>query len=278
MLVGLDRLSALSDGSPGVTIGLVDGPVDLGQDGLAGAHIHSPADGRGSCSDLDSPACRHATFLASLLVGTQDQPPALCRRARLLVQPVFPGAATARDVAAAVRAAARGGAHVINLSLTATAAHGPGDGELLDALDECLRRDVLVVAAAGNDSQVGASLIVRHPWVISVGASTEAGFPSAMSNLGSSISRGGLLAPGGGLRGRGPSGQTMTMGGTSVATVFVTGAAAQLRSLFPRMSGGQVREALIRRGVRRRSVVPPLLDAWASYLHLSAVSKGDGRG
>ena len=86
------------------------------------------------------------------------------------------------------------------------------------------------------------------------------------SNLGSSIGRRGLSAPGDGVTSLGAEGQPLTLGGTSVAVPFVTGAIALLWSEFPAASAGQIKLAVTQATTpRRASVVPPLLDAWASY-------------
>ena len=53
-----------------------------------------------------------------------------------------------------------------------------------------------MVAAAGNQGTVGSSVITRHPWVIPVIACDLQGRPTTESNLGSSIGRRGLAAPG----------------------------------------------------------------------------------
>jgi subtilisin family serine protease len=58
----------------------------------------------------------------------------------------------------------------------------------------------------------------------------------------------------------------LTLGGTSVATPFVTGAIALLWSEFPAATAAEVKLAVTQsNGVRRTTVVPPLLDAWAAY-------------
>jgi subtilisin family serine protease len=59
--------------------------------------------------------------------------------------------------------------------------------------------------------------------------------------------------------------------GTSAAAPFVTGAIALLCSEFPSASAAEVKLAL-RRGDAgsRRTVMPPLLNAWAAYQTLAA--------
>jgi subtilisin family serine protease len=88
----------------------------------------------------------------------------------------------------------------------------------------------------------------------------------ALSNLGSSIARRGLMAPGDAITSLGTNGQPVTSGGTSAAVPFVTGTMALLLSLLPDARTVDAKLAVTRADLRRASVVPPVLDAWASYL------------
>ncbi len=89
------------------------------------------------------------------------------------------------------------------------------------------------------------------------------------SNLGNSVGRRGLRAPGGDITSLGTAGKPLTMGGTSVATPFVTGAIALLWSAFPRATAAEVKFAINQTyAPRRAAVVPPLLNAWAAYQFL----------
>ncbi|MGH8627982.1 MAG: S8 family serine peptidase [Gammaproteobacteria bacterium] len=85
------------------------------------------------------------------------------------------------------------------------------------------------------------------------------------SNLGSSIARRGLGAPGDGITSLGAEGKPLTLGGTSAAAPFVTGAIALLWSEFPTATAAEVKYAATQAYARRTTVVPPLLDAWAAY-------------
>ena len=134
------------------------------------------------------------------------------------------------------------------------------------ALDYAANRGVMVVAAAGNQGTVGSSAITRHPWVIPVIGCDLQGRPTAESNLGSSIGRWGLAAPGQNITSLGTNGQPQTSGGTSAAAPFVTGAIALLWSEFPSASAARIKLAVTQAGGRpRRTIAPPLLDAWAAY-------------
>jgi subtilisin family serine protease len=129
---------------------------------------------------------------------------------------------------------------------------------------------VLVVAASGNQGTLGSTAVTRHPWVIPVAGCDRSGRPMRDSNFGNSIGRRGIMAPGDGVTSLGAKGKPITMGGTSAATPFVTGAAALLLSLFSRATAADIKRALTWRApARRQSIVPPLLNAWSAYLALS---------
>ena len=125
---------------------------------------------------------------------------------------------------------------------------------------------MIVVAAAGNQGVVGSSVITRHPWVIPVAGCDLDGRPLNQSNLGSSIGRRGVLAPGEHITSLGTEGDPSTFDGTSVAAPFVTGVFALLWSEFPIAPAAELLLAV--RGTRRPSragIVPPLLDAWLAH-------------
>src|SRR6202011_2432871 len=90
--------------------------------------------------------------------------------------------------------------------------------------------------------------------------------PLNESNLGHSIGRRGFLAPGEQITSLGSEGQPLTLGGTSAAAPFVTGAIALVWSQFPSASGAELRLAFMQAHARMRTnVTPPLLNAWGAY-------------
>jgi subtilisin family serine protease len=178
--------------------------------------------------------------------------------------------ATPEELAAAIRDCVNAGARVINLSLGLTRPSINGERALEEAFDQALARGVIVVAAAGNQGTLGSSAITRHPWVIPVVACDDRGRPTNDSNLGGSIGRRGLSALGAGVTSLAVEGEPLTLGGTSVAAPFVTGAIALLWSEFSGASAAQIKLAVTQGSMRRRtSVVPPLLDVEAAYRALS---------
>jgi subtilisin family serine protease len=275
-LVGLSALMRLSAGRPEVVVGLIDGPVAMTHADLAGNAIRAlSSEASRACSKANSIACLHGTFMAGILVAKRGSPaPAICPNCTLLAYPIFADApdnqempsATPEDLAAAILTCIEAGAKILNLSLALTQSFAKGERALGEALDHAARRGVIIVAAAGNQGSVGGTIITRHPWVIPVVACDAQGRPTRESNLGRSVGLRGLRAPGDGITSLGADGRPVTLRGTSVAAPFVTGAIALLWSEFFAARAAEVKAAVTRAIVgRRTTVTPPLLDAWAAY-------------
>ena len=267
-LVGLRPLMALSRGAEAVPVGVVDGPLDTAHPGLAASRIRQLGPALPPGGPLG-----HGTFVAGLLAATAGTE-GICPACPLLCRPIFGPAApdgtvasTAADLAAAIADCVAAGARVVNVS-AALAEPSPNRLRALEqAADLAAARGCLLVVAAGNQGAIGGSTLTRHPWVIAVTACDAAGHPLALSNFAPTIGRGGIAAPGVEVRSLAPGGGTALAGGTSAAAPFVAGAAALLAALLPRASGAAIRHALCG-PARRRSIVPPLLDAWGAYRSL----------
>jgi hypothetical protein len=279
--VNLYPLMERTSGKSEIVIGLIDGPVAFDHPALAGANIRElPGRASSRCQQASSPACLHGTFVAGILAASRDsQAPAICPGCTLLVRAIFSesvsaGAqmpsATPKELAEAIIECVDAGAHVINLSVALAQPSSGNQRELAEALDYAARRGVLVVVAAGNQGTVGSSILTRHQWVIPVVACDLQGSPIGHSNIGGSLGRRGLCAPGQAITSLGKDNQTLTLSGTSAAAPFVTGAIALLLSEFTNISAAAVKLAVTRASApRRATLVPPLLDAWAAYQLLS---------
>jgi subtilisin family serine protease len=276
-LVKLTPLMELNSDRTEVVVGLIDGSVLKKHPELVGANIREIS-GKlsGQCVQTSSTSCVHGTFVAGILCGKRNSAaPAICPNCTLLVRPIFAEttlggeqmpSATPADLAAAIIESIDAGARVLNMSVAIAQPSSQGELKLKEALDYALKRGVIAVAASGNQGMLGSSAITRHPWVIPVVACDLQGRPISYSNLGNSVGRRGLSAPGDQITSLGTEGKTLTLGGTSVATPFVTGAIALLWSEFPTATAAEVKLAITQAyGSRRSSVVPPLLDAWAAY-------------
>jgi subtilisin family serine protease len=178
------------------------------------------------------------------------------------------------ELASAIIETVNAGARLINLSAALARPSPKGEHELEEALGYAAKHDVIVVVAAGNQGTVGGSVITRHPWVIPVAACDLQSRMTAESNLGSSIGRHGLMAPGNDITSLGTDGKPKAFGGTSAAVPFVAGTIALLWSEFPNASAPQVKLAVTQAGTRKRSLAPPLLDAWAAYGAMNAAQVG----
>lgn len=283
-LVNLTTLMQVAGGGRReVAIGLIDGPVATNHSDLVAGNIRDISESNsGMCTKADSFACTHGTFVAGILCAKRGSPaPAICPNCILLVRPIFAEtnsgkaeipSATPEELATAIVETIKAGARVMNLSAALASPSAKGERKLEEALDQALRHGVIVVAAAGNQGTVGSSAISRHPWVIPVVACDLRGNPISYSNLGSSIGRRGLGAPGDGITSLGADGRPRTFGGTSAAAPFVTGAIALLYSAFPKATAAQIKLAVTQAFASRRTIVPPLLDAWAAYQTLATAS------
>jgi subtilisin family serine protease len=284
-LVKLLALMELTGGRPEIVVGLIDGPVVMNHPDLASENIREiPGSLQGTCAQAASVAWMHGTFIAGILCAKRGSlAPSICPGCTLLVRPIFlettsaderMPSSTPEELGAAIIESIEAGAHILNLSIALAEPSSRGYREVEEALDYAVRRGVLVVAAAGNQGTVGSTAITRHPWVIPVVACDQQGKPISSSNLGSSIGRRGLRAPGDNVTSLGVEGKPLTFGGTSAATPFVTGAIALLWSEFPTATATEVKVAVTQASTALRpSVVPPLLNAWVAYECLGAAHK-----
>jgi subtilisin family serine protease len=276
-VVTLTPLMERTSGSRAIVIGLLDGPVARTHPDLVSAHLREIPGTQGSTlAPASSAAYLHGTFVAGILCAQRGSAaPAICPSCTLLVRPIFlettatsgqMPSATPEALAAAILETIEAGARVLNLSVALAQPSTRSERALEEALDYAVSRGVIPVAAAGNQGTLGSTAITRHPWVLPVGACDLQGRPLGASNLGRSLGRRGLMAPGEAITSLGVNGPPLTFGGTSAATPFVTGTIALLWSAFPAATAAEVRHAVTHASAPRRpTVVPPLLDAWGAY-------------
>lgn len=276
-LVNLTQLMELSSGRTETTIALIDGPVAADHKDLSSTNIREiPGRRSGTCACANSTACMHGTFVAGILSARRgSEAPSISPGCTLLVRPIFGESAsgnpnmpsaTPDELATAIIDCVDEGANVINLSAALAQPSAKGERRLEEALHYSAKRGAVLVAAAGNQGSIGSSAITRHPWVIPVVACDLRGRPISYSNVGHSIGRRGLTAPGDSITSLSADGKSPSFGGTSAAAPFVTGAIALLKSIFPDATAAQLKIGVTRgQALRRSTVVPPLLDAWAAY-------------
>jgi hypothetical protein len=249
---GLADLWRQTLGDDRICVAVVDGPVDDGHPALTGAKLTS-LNGVWPRPGPDDPAAAHGTLVTSVIFGQHGGPvTGVAPRCRGLSVPAFSSArpgTSQLDLARGIELAVDAGADVINVSGGQLSPTGTAEDVLARAVRLCERRNVLLVAAAGNDGCLCEHVPAALPSVIAVGALDDEGAPMAMSNWGRAYREQGLLAPGENIRGAVPGGGTARRTGTSLAAPIVAGVAALLLSLQLR-SGRQpdplsVRAALL---------------------------------
>lgn len=153
------------------------------------------------------------------------------------------------EIVGGIVAAARQGRGVVNLSLG-----GPGPDPLIrQAVAAAVRRDVLVVAASGNDGAGGpVTYPAGYPHVLTVGAIDRDGAVARFSSRSRFVD---LVAPGAGITTAWPVNAEesptgfITSDGTSFAAPLVSGAAAWVWTVRPELDATQLFE-IMRRSAR----------------------------
>ena len=177
------------------------------------------------------------------------------------------GIGTYSDVAAAIVQATDSGAAIINLSLG-----GPNASQLLnDALDYALERDVLVIAAAGNNGTTQVLYPAAYAPVIAVGAVNQNMERSSFSNYGPQLD---ILAPGEAILSLANTDDYTSLSGTSLAAPHVSAAAAleMARGNTLTLDGG-----ILSLGASNQPVpTPPIVDVPPEYDDLLAKANQEG--
>ncbi|MCX6049808.1 MAG: S8 family serine peptidase [Chloroflexi bacterium] len=212
----------------GSIVAVLDTGVDLTHPSLLG-HLVS---GRDMVADDDIPQDEgdglgwgHGTHIAGVIA--QIAPASQIMPVRVLDSN---GRGNTFTLAYAVEWAVNHGANVINLSLGTDA-----DSRVLhEAIDNALLHNVVVVAAAGNDNSNAKRYPVGYAGVIGVTAVDGANVKADFANYGATWVD--IAAPGVGITSTIITAQGSgyaSWSGTSMATSFVSGAAALARQKFP---------------------------------------------
>ncbi|QKE85340.1 S8/S53 family peptidase [Arthrobacter sp. NEB 688] len=265
--MGVDELNRRGTGK-GVTVAVIDGPIDADVPELRGKVVSSRSFCTGARfgSPLRSPSAtgkpaEHATSMAALIAGSGEgtgpggrgirgiAPDATIRHYAAMYRndedkatcPLVDGADDVDEgIARAIDRAASDGADVISISLIAGY-----DPELIDSVLNAYRADAIVVAGTPNDRSG-----VQYPGLANgvlavVGVDSAGQIPEFGARRSNAIA---LAAPAkevmaGSYDGTGWHSDTI-VSGSSIATAIVAGGIAAMRSAHPGASAGQILHAV----------------------------------
>ena len=231
----------VSRGSAGVVVAVLDSGVNRNHRDFAGRVVRW-----NNCSIPSSPSLdnfSHGTAVAGLVGAATDNDEDIAglgwNTTVVDVQVLTDRAGLESEIATGIRCAVNRGADVINLSLVA-----PDGPVLAAAVNYALRRNVVVVAAAGNsstaDPDVGNGYPAAYPGVIGVGATDAGGRLASFSNRGPWVNP---VAPGVdlfSLSAASNTGLQTRLTGTSFSAPLVAGTAALVRARYPAFRQEQV--------------------------------------
>ncbi len=245
--LGADEAWEVTRGDPEVVVAVLDSGVRRTHAELAGR-----VEDWSSCGMADpNGASAHATRVAGLIGAAVDGVGVAglgwsTTVADVAVLQVTDGLLLAReaDVVAALRCVADRGVEVVNMSF----AGGRSDA-LQEAVEHARRRDVVMVAAAGNDRATDS---LRYPaaydGVLAVGAVDATGAVTPFSNTGDWVD---LFAPGHDLLTLGADSDRdydSGVSGTSFSSPLVAATAALVRAEHPEWTAAEVLARLRRAG------------------------------
>ena len=244
----LDQARAKGYTGQGVTIAMIDGPVDTGVPELAGANItvKTPCEFEAANSSRT-----HATAIASILVSKNyglapdasliayatpskdDKRPKDCMDAR----------GSTRPLSTHINMAINDGAQVISYSRSAV----NQDAAMKWAIARAMAQGVIIVGPMGNESEDTNDLSVAW-WSGTVGVSAidASGQLASYSSWGQGVVAAGIGGP---VKARDyETGTIKDVQGTSIATPVVAGQIALARSRWPQATSNQILQLVTRNG------------------------------
>ncbi|GAA3522448.1 S8 family peptidase [Aquimarina addita] len=203
----------------------------------------------------------HGTIVAGLIGASRDNGKGIngiADNVKLMILRAVPhGDEYDKDIALAIRYAVDNGAEIINMSFGKF--FSPQQGLVSDAIAYAAKKDVLIVHAAGNDSQdtdknkfypidYSESIEFTENF-INVGAinyKLNRKLPAYFSNYGKINVD--VFAPGYNLYTTSPDNKYINESGTSLAAPVVSGIAALIRSQYPKLKASEVKKILMDSG------------------------------
>ena len=225
-------------------------------------------------NDVDGPTAekedvKHGTHVAGIIGAERNNGIGINGVANnveiMVVRAVPDGDEYDKDIALAIRYAVDNGAKVINTSFGKY--YSPNPEWVWDAIKYAAEKDVLIVNAAGNEGinldekqvypndQVGTGAEIGDTFITIGALNTKYGgeMVANFSNYG--VSSVDVFAPGVKIWSTTPLSTYEFMQGTSMAAPAVAGAAAVIRSQYPKLSAKQVKQILMNSGLSSKTPV-----------------------
>jgi subtilisin family serine protease len=242
--IGAPAAWGVSQGA-GVSVAVIDTGIDATQPDLSGQVVlyKNYVNPGGSAADDEG----HGTHVSGIIAAIRNngiEVAGTAPRAKLYAFKVLDSTGSGDD--ASVAAAIRDAVDLTPCRIISMSLGGPvgsdGDPVLASAVAYAESKGALVIAAAGNDGVTSASYPAALPGVIGVGAVDSSNNLASFSNYGSADLD--LVAPGVNIVSTVPGATTESWSGTSMATPFVSGAAAIVWSAHPELTAAQVASVL----------------------------------
>ena len=251
----------------GVTIALIDGPVDTSAPELAGANVTD----KSSCTIEASPSdVQHATGMAAILVSPYFgvAPDATLHAyqtsttSKSSVGTCSSGGEQLDTVGKLMNQAIEDGAQIISVSQSVF----DGSAQLKWAIAHALSKGVLIVASAGNSSSnENTTHLGRWSGVIGVSAINSDGTFASYSSWGEGVV---TTAFGGPFNSFDPTTKApKRVNGTSVAAPIVAGMMALARQKWPDATANQLLQVLVNTGLDSTHT-------WNQYTGYGAIDGG----
>ncbi len=230
----------ISKGSGEVIIGVLDTGVDLSHPDLTGRLVEGANLVTPGFEPLDDVG--HGTHVAGVISASVNNGEGIAGMTWYdKVMPVkvlgADGAGTTYSVAEGLIWAADHGAKVINMSLGNYA-----DAQFLhDAIRYAYERDVVLIAATGNDNTSDPGYPAAYPEVLAVSAVDDQRNRAPFSNYGDYVD---VVAPGVSIASTYPHNQYAALSGTSMASPHAAALAALIRAVNPALRNDEVMDMM----------------------------------
>ena len=238
--------------------------VDFDDRSLIGDDPDDFSDTNYGNNDVEGPDALHGTHVSGIigaLRGNGLGGDGVAENVKIMSLRAVPnGDEFDKDIALAVRYAVDNGAMVINMSFGK--AYSPHQKEVYEAFKYADSKGVLLIHAAGNDAK-DIDVEPNYPTsmysfqtepldhFVTIGASTKNKGEEMVASFSNYGAKGvDVFAPGFEIYNTIPQSKYRNLQGTSMAAPMVAGAAAMLKSYFPKLSMKEIKEVLYSTSVR----------------------------